>query len=258
MLSYQHAYHAGCLADVHKHAVLVHILQHLVTKFPRLTYIDTHSGRGMYRLNSAEAQKTGEAESGIVQLMKNQKLAGQPLADVLRQIRGKMGKEAYPGSPAVAEKLLRPSDKMHLFELHPTEFAALQRNFTARNIRTYAFDGYDGASQLCPPSPHNGLMLVDPSYEVKSEYMLAAEFVEYMVPEWPQGVMLLWYPMLKANNHVPMIEALEALQLPGYWHQQILFCDPEAVRGLYGSGVVAVNLPTELISKLETVRRIFD
>jgi 23S rRNA (adenine2030-N6)-methyltransferase len=257
VLSYQHAYHAGCLADVHKHAVLVHILQHLVAKFPRITYVDTHSGRGMYRLNSAEAKKTGEAENGIVQLMKQQKLANQPLADILRQIRGKLGKDAYPGSPAIAEKILRTRDKMHLFELHPAEFAALQRNFSARNIRSYAFDGYEGTAQLCPPSPHNGLVLIDPSFEVKSEYMLAADFVQHIVPEWQQGVVLLWYPMLKANNHEPMVAALEKAGLPGYWHQEIRFYDPEAVRGLYGSGVVAVNLPNELPPRLESVREIF-
>lgn len=257
MLSYQHAYHAGCLADVHKHAVLVHVLQYLVSTFPRVTYIDTHSGRGMYRLNSPEAEKTGEAKQGIVKLMEDKKLANQPLGEVLRQIRGRMGKLSYPGSPFIAQQILRPCDMLQLFELHPAEGRALEKNMVGRNIRMFHYDGYDGALQLCPPVPHNGLILVDPSYEVKSEYMDAAQFVPAALEHWPDGVVLLWYPMLKAQNHVPMIAALEAANLPGFWHQQIQYCDPEEVRGLYGSGVIAVNLPDGLSDQLYTVREIF-
>ncbi|MCH2546448.1 MAG: 23S rRNA (adenine(2030)-N(6))-methyltransferase RlmJ [Alphaproteobacteria bacterium] len=257
MLSYQHAYHAGSLADVHKHAVLVHVLQYLTERFPRITFMDTHSGRGMYRINSVEAQKTGEAASGIVRLMEQKKLADQPLGVVLRQIRGRYGEDSYPGSPFIAENLLRSDDRMHLFELHPAEVRALEKNLQARNIRIQHYDGYDGSSKLCPPVPQNGLVLIDPSFEVKSEYMLAAEYVEYMAEHWPQAVQLLWYPMLKANNHVPMIEALEQMGLPQLWHQQIQFCDPESVRGLYGSGLIAVNMPDALYKKLETVRDVF-
>ena len=65
MLSYQHAYHAGNLADVHKHALLAWILSYLTAKDKPLSYIETHSGRGLYDLGSAEAVKTGEAGQGI-------------------------------------------------------------------------------------------------------------------------------------------------------------------------------------------------
>lgn len=257
MLSYQHAYHAGCLADVHKHAVLVHVLQYLTNRYPRLTYIDTHAGRGMYRLDSVEAKKTGEAEQGIVKLLRDKKLKDQPLGDVLRQIRGKFGTQAYPGSPTIAQHLLRDIDRLHLFELHPSENLALKRTMTGRNVQITKFDGYEGTWQLCPPVPVQGLVLIDPSFEVKTEYNLAANFVDQLHGEWPEGLMLLWYPMLKAGNHIPMVKALEKAGFPNYWHQEILFCDPEAVRGLYGSGVVAINMPPELHEKLESVRGIF-
>lgn len=257
MLSYQHAYHAGCLADVHKHAVLVHLLQYLAGKYPRVTYIDTHSGRGEYRLDSAEAKKTGEAEQGIVKLLAQKKLAGQPLGDALRQIRGRRGSTVYPGSPMLAQHILRPADALHLFELHRNENLALKRTLPARNVKVTKFDGYIGALQLCPPVPAQGLVLTDPSYEVKTEYMQAAEFVVEMAQQWPQGIQLLWYPMLKANNHVPMVEALQDAELPGYWHQEIRFCEPGEVRGMYGSGIVLVNLPESQQQAVESVRGIF-
>ena len=55
MLSYQHSYHAGNLADVHKHAALAWVLAYMTAKDKPLTYIETHAGRGLYDLTSADA-----------------------------------------------------------------------------------------------------------------------------------------------------------------------------------------------------------
>ena len=65
MLSYQHHYHAGNLADVQKHALLAWALDYLTQKDKPVTYIETHAGRGLYDLAADEAVKTGEAAAGI-------------------------------------------------------------------------------------------------------------------------------------------------------------------------------------------------
>ena len=65
MLSYQHIFHAGNLADVQKHALLAWMLAYLTRKDKPLSYMETHAGRGLYDLASEEAVKTGEAASGI-------------------------------------------------------------------------------------------------------------------------------------------------------------------------------------------------
>ena len=52
MLSYQHIYHAGNLADVQKHALLAWVLAYLTKKDKPLTYVETHAGRGLYDLGS--------------------------------------------------------------------------------------------------------------------------------------------------------------------------------------------------------------
>ena len=59
MLSYQHLYHAGNLADVQKHAALAWVLDYLTRKDKPLSYIETHAGRGVYDLAAEEALKTG-------------------------------------------------------------------------------------------------------------------------------------------------------------------------------------------------------
>lgn len=259
MLSYQHAYHAGCLADVHKHAALALLLQELTRQPPRMTYVETHSGRGLYRLDSAEAKKTGEAQAGIVRLLAENALpADWPFTRLLRQVRARHGRNAYPGSPLIAQMLLRPEDRLHLFELHPAEHAALLRNLKGRNLRIGKEDGYRGALRLRPPSPPKGLVMVDPSFEVKAEYLQAAEFVRKQLRAWPEAVVLLWYPLLKAGHHEAMVEAMDEAGLPGYWHQQVRFCKPEEVRGMHGSGLFAVNLPTAVRPGLEALSAVFD
>ena len=65
MLSYQHAFHAGNLADLHKHALQAWMLDYLTAKPKPLSYLETHAGRGLYNLSGAEAAKTGEAAAGI-------------------------------------------------------------------------------------------------------------------------------------------------------------------------------------------------
>jgi hypothetical protein len=70
MLSYQHSYHAGNLADIHKHAALAWVLSYLLKKPKPLTYLESHAGRGLYDLTSRESAKTGEAEAGITLALK--------------------------------------------------------------------------------------------------------------------------------------------------------------------------------------------
>ena len=49
MLSYKHGFHAGNNADVLKHIVLIY-LYNLVKKHNKsISYVDTHSGNGLYK-----------------------------------------------------------------------------------------------------------------------------------------------------------------------------------------------------------------
>src|SRR5690554_6900254 len=100
MLSYQHGYHAGNLADVHKHALLAVMLDYLTRKPKPLFYLETHAGRGLYDLNGAEARKTGEAAQGIGRA-EGWFEAGHPYRRVLASVRRVHGAAAYPGSPLI-------------------------------------------------------------------------------------------------------------------------------------------------------------
>ena len=75
MLSYQHIYHAGNLADVQKHALLAWTLRYSTRKDKPISYIETHSGRGLYQPDAAEAVRTGESAAGIAPASKPRRYA---------------------------------------------------------------------------------------------------------------------------------------------------------------------------------------
>ncbi|MHA1128680.1 MAG: 23S rRNA (adenine(2030)-N(6))-methyltransferase RlmJ, partial [Alphaproteobacteria bacterium] len=170
MLSYQHAYHAGGPADLHKHIALAELLA-LLTRKPRgITYMETHAGRGLYDLSSVEAMKTGEAKDGIAKI----DLPDCPFAVAVKTVRQMHGETIYHGSPAIAAAMARANDKMYLMELHPAEFKALSVNLEGE-ASVHRRDGFEGVLAISPPKPRKGLVLIDPSYEVKSEYLQVAE-----------------------------------------------------------------------------------
>src|SRR5471030_892640 len=108
-MNYRHGYHAGNFADVVKHVALVAILLHLKKKDAAFAVVDSHAGRGTYDLAGAEAGKTGEAQTGIALLSG---LSGD-LPEVLSAYLSlvKEGR-AYPGSPLIAARMLRPQDRL--------------------------------------------------------------------------------------------------------------------------------------------------
>lgn len=234
MLSYQHSYHAGNPADLHKHLVLAELLTLLTRKARGISYMETHAGRGRYDLSADDSLKTGEAREGIQALT----LPACPLATALETTRAGFGAAAYPGSPLIAQTLLRPQDQLHLMELHPTEFRILRQNLRAENTAVHKRDGYEGVLALSPPKPRKGLVLVDPSYEVKTEYSKAAEFTRVLMAKWPEATVLLWYPLLEAARHVDLIENLK---LPFVRHE-VSFALKDG-RGMVGSGLLLVNAP---------------
>lgn len=256
MLSYQHIYHAGNPADVHKHAALAAMLDYMTRKDKPLSYIETHGGRGLYRLDAPEALKTGEAAAGIGALA--DALAGTPYRAVLDEIRAVHGGSAYPGSPLIAAHFLRPGDAGHVAELHPQEHAALVAALRGTGLKVHRQDGFEMAQSLCPPTPRRGLMLIDPSYEVKAEYARIPREIAKLHAKWNVGVIALWYPILTSGAHAPMLRDLEMQGLPGALRHEIAFPPVRDGHRMVGSGMFVVNAPWGLADALDRVARLFN
>lgn len=252
MLSYQHGYHAGNLADVHKHALLAWVLDYLTQKDKPLSYIETHAGRGLYDLAAPEALKTGEAAAGIARMAPLLPPA-HPYLRVLEQMRAAHGENAYPGSPLIAEHLLRDTDTIHLAELHPAEHAALSSVSGGRVHRT---DGLTLAQSLLPPTPRRGLLLIDPSYEVKDDYATMAKALPHLHGKWNVGILMLWYPLLPDGRHRPMARAITDA-IPGTLRHEVGFAPARPGHGMQGSGMVVVNPPWGMAAQAAMLDRLF-
>ena len=244
MLSYQHIYHAGNLADVQKHALLARMLTYMTAKDKPLSYFETHAGRGLYALDADESLKTGEAAAGIDAV----EALGwfpedHPYAVALAQVRTRFGDRSYPGSPLLAAQLLRPPDRMTLAELHPREFEALKQSLSGSGARCLKQDGFGMLLAETPPEPRRGLVLIDPSYELKSDYDMLPGFVAKLHRKWNVGVVALWYPILTSGAHQPMLKALEARNLPGALRHEVQFGPARPGHRMIGSGLYVINTP---------------
>jgi 23S rRNA (adenine2030-N6)-methyltransferase len=241
MLGYQHIYHAGNAADVHKHVLLCAMLDYLVRKDKPLSFIETHAGRGLYDLRAEEALKTGEADQGILRLAG--RLPGDhPYMRRLSETRARFGPNAYPGSPLLAALTLRDQDRMHLAELHPRENAALHAALGPKGAHIHAGDGFAMARAICPPTPRRGIMLVDPSYEMKDDYDLIPDVLAAINRKWNVGILALWYPILVSDAHRPMVRRLERA-FPDALRHEVTFDAAGPTHRLRGSGMFIVNPP---------------
>ena len=240
MLSYQHAYHAGNAADVHKHALLALALDYMARKPKPLTYFETHAGRALYNLSGAEARKTGEAAAGIAR-MEGWFAPDHPYARALSEAHAQGGPDAYPGSPLVARAQLRGDDRIVLAERHPQEVAALRDALPVAEI--HDADGPALALSLTPPDPRRGFLLVDPSYEVKTEWSAIPTLIAQVRRKWPVGVLMLWYPLLASGAHRELTGKLEAMGPEGTARSEVRFPPAREGHGMIGSGLWVANPP---------------
>jgi 23S rRNA (adenine2030-N6)-methyltransferase len=191
-MNYRHAFHAGNFADVAKHLALISVLLHMRKKDAPFAVVDTHAGRGVYDLTTGEAARTGEAEGGIARLAG---LQGGPsaLSTYLDLTRAR---DAYPGSPLIAAKLLRPQDRLVAVEKHPEDAAALAATLRPfRKARAEAADGYSRLIALLPPPERRAAILIDPPYEADGEFSEAAGTVAGAIRRFATGIYLVWFPV---------------------------------------------------------------
>ena len=259
MLSYRHAFHAGNFADVLKHSVLTLVLEYMTRKDKGFYYIDSHSGAGMYQLEDEYAQKTGEYKDGIAKLIDIEDLpeALQPYIDLVKDInQAEQSDELalYPGSPGIARQFTRRQDSAHLFELHPADIEHLQA-YSQRWNKSHVkqSDGYQGVLGLVPPPSRRGVVLIDPPYELKEDYLKAVRTIVNAYKKFATGTYILWYPVVKRELVEQMQDAFTKSDVRNLL--QVEFCQKADTQeyGMTGTGLFIVNPPWQLNSQLAEI-----
>jgi 23S rRNA (adenine2030-N6)-methyltransferase len=256
MLSYRHAFHAGNHADVLKHLVLMLCLQHMNQKDKPYTVIDTHAGAGLYALESKQAKLTGEYINGIGRLWGRTGLPAplMDFMDVLRTLNQGSALHHYPGSPWLIDHIARPIDRIRLCELHPTDFALLRRQFKnqERRVMVDQADGFEVLKAALPPSSRRALVLIDPSYEIRSDYMKVVAAIKDGLKRFATGTFLVWHPLLPTLDANQLPEKLKKAGAAHWLHATLSVCAPATQgHGMHGSGMFVINPPWTLAAELE-------
>lgn len=248
MLSYLHDFHAGNHADVLKHWLLLECVQYLQEKNTPFDYIDTHAGAGLYHLKSARAQLTKEAEQGVLKI--NRKSFPE-LAMYFSAVEHHLAKNQYAGSPLLVKRMLREHDKAWLFELHPKAFQSLKMHCEQkRRCHMRQQEGLQGLLSLLPVKSGRALVLIDPSYEIKTDYQAVVETLIKAFKKMPQAVLLLWYPVVNRATNTHMEKQIKKSALKNVQLFEMGVAD-DAVQGMSASGLIMVNAPWTLAARFK-------
>ena len=252
MLSYRHGFHAGNFADVLKHSLLTLVINSLKQKDKPFVYIDTHAGAGKYSFKSEFAQKTGEYREGISRLWAAQDVPAE-LKDYLAAVRAEnTGRQLlrYPGSPQLVKRLVRAQDRLLLSELHSSDFVALQQLFAGdKQVTVVKEDGLQTLSKKLPPIQKRGLILIDPSYEMRDENKKIVAALTMAHRHFATGVFALWYPVIERAATESFMQQLVQTGIPRQLRIEHCVAADGAGRGMTGSGMVFINPPWQLDSQ---------
>lgn len=257
MLSYRHAFHAGNHADVLKHFVLVETLSYAIQKDKPLYYIDTHAGAGLYALDAGYATQNAEFEAGIARLWERDDLpeALSRFVDLIKHFNTSGKLRLYPGSPACAAEILRDSDRLRLYELHPTDQKLLNQAMSSnRQTIIEAKDGFAGLKACLPPPSRRAIVLIDPPYEQKQDYQRVVESIKDAMQRFSTGTYMVWYPLLQRPEPLDMVDKLKKI-CPNNWLNVSLNVENPALDGfgMYGSGIFMINPPWTMPKILDEV-----
>lgn len=265
MFSYRHAFHAGSHADILKHCIAIQLARYLQEKPGALSIVDTHAGAGLYNLEDGFAAISQESAGGIVRLKEYLASTGthlpKSIADYLACIAVENTAEQaalYPGSPFILARLLRPQDRLRLFELHPKEIDILRSNINQlgldKQIDVYAADGFSRLKGLLPPPSRRGLVLIDPSYEDKQDYRNLELCLEEALSRFATGCYAIWYPVIARRESIALPDRLKAIvkvHQRTWLRAELRVENAPGERRLQASGMFIINPPWTLHGHLK-------
>ena len=128
MLSYKHGYHAGNHADVMKQIILLYLFSIEKKVNNSVSYIDTHSGNGIYKYISKYMDKNKEYKEGIkkIQNYNGNNILIKNYLSTISKITGK--NNFYPGSPIFISSIANEKDKLFKMAISSIKFRLLSEN----------------------------------------------------------------------------------------------------------------------------------
>lgn len=257
-MNYRHGYHAGNFCDVFKHLILMRLVEHLKQKDKGFTVLDAHAGDGTYSLRGEFANKTQEAESGILRALEwnnPSPMFGEYLHLVRRlglpDAAGKL--TSYPGSPRITRALLRAQDKLLLTDIHPEALQSLRRLFKDdKQVRIQPQEANLALKAHLPPESRRGLVLLDPPFEIADEFKQLVNGMKEAWKRFPTGVYAIWYPIKNAEPVRYFHRQLAASGIKPILTAELQIAPLNNVQ-LNGTGMSIINPPWKLHEELQVL-----
>jgi 23S rRNA (adenine2030-N6)-methyltransferase len=187
--------------------------------------------------------------------------APAPVAEFLRPYLQAVGPhgadgrpDSYPGSPAIAQTLMRGQDRLALCEANSDErealIAALGRD---RRLSIVGTDGYVALNAYLPPKERRGLVMIDPPFEASNEASAVERALERALHKWPTGIYIAWRPIREAQADAHFLNSIAALAMPNILQLELDVGEgPIGAHGqqpLAHAGLIVVNPPHTLIDE---------
>jgi 23S rRNA (adenine2030-N6)-methyltransferase len=255
-LNYRHAFHAGNFADLVKHGAITLIVDRLLALPEPLLVVDSHAGAGLYDLGGEMAQKSGEAQAGVLRLMADEAApeAFRPLkAAVLNANRDGVIR-TYPGSPVLIADRLRRDDEYVGAELRPDDFTLLGKALArshgyARGVQN---DGFN-LVKLRAGDARRLFVLIDPPFEQPDDYDRILDAVGPLLKRSGPVTALIWLPLKDLETFDSFLRRLEAVAPPAALVVEARLQPLTDPMKLNGCALVILNPPPRLEAPLKAI-----
>tara|TARA_B100001248_G_C27313910_1_gene423393 strand:+ start:78 stop:908 length:831 start_codon:yes stop_codon:yes gene_type:complete len=249
MLSYKHGYHAGNHADVMKHIILLYLYKIEKKTNNSISYIDTHSGNGIYKYISKYMEKNKEYKDGIkkIQNYKGNNILIKNYLSTITTITGK--NNYYPGSPIFISSISSKKDKLFFCELHNNEYDLLKKNLKKyTNIKTLNEDGFSFVINKVNKDK-NYFVFIDPSYEIKDDFNKVELILNNIDGLFSKSKIIIWYPVLNILENDTFIQNIRKKGISNIINIEIPIMKYGDHISLQGSGLLLINFTNRSIMK---------
>ena len=253
MLAYRHAFHAGNHADVLKHIVLMLVLRHMNAK-PKPTASSTPMPAPAATRSKAATRRrrasTSAASAGSGPATDLPEIVAD-YVELVRRFNPDGVLAQYPGSPALAQMLLRaagpaarlraPSDRAEASCARPSAATPGRRWPTTATASP-------ASRRSCRPRPGAPRVLMDPSYEGNGDYAQVVRHAARRAGALRRGRLHgLVSAGARSSRRRSCRGGSRRSRPKGWLHARLTVQQPDAQGfGLAGSGMFVINPPHSL------------
>jgi len=103
---------------------------------------------------------------------------------------------------------------------------------------------------LLPPPSRRALVLIDPSYEIKTEYQQVLETLVDAQRKFSSGIYAIWYPVIERQRATDFVEQIRTCGIRDIQRFELGVRPDAAGRGMTGAGMIVINPPWTLMQSM--------